>query len=151
MNIRIRNRIKRVVGLFALLSFLLITLSNIQGMVLCFEKDGRVVLEPAIGGICSDSFEDAQRGQQIADSSKTLAWQGLNCKRCFDLPVSIESADHQKSEMAAFQGPIQMPFLVEALPVPVGYLATATENLLPQPPPLRPARHRFLSTVVLLI
>jgi hypothetical protein len=150
MNTQIRNRIKRVVGLFALLSFLLITLSNFQGMVLCFENDGRVTLESAIGGICSDSFESAQQVQQVA-ASKTPTWQGLNCKRCFDLPISMESADHQNPEMKVFQGPVQMPLIAEAPPIPVGYLATVTENLLPQPPPLRPAIHRFLNTVVLLI
>jgi len=150
MNTRIGNRIKRVVGLFALLSFLLITLANTQGMVLCFEKDGHVALETSIGGICSDSFEAVQHEQQ-AIASKTLTWQGLNCKRCFDMPISIESAEHQKSEMKAFQGPMETPLIAEVSPISVGYLAIATENQMPQPPPLRPVIHRFLNTVILLI
>lgn len=135
------------VGLFA---YLLISLANLPGMVLCFEKDGHVALETATNGVCSDSFEDVQREQQVAATKKPVLY-GLNCKRCFDMPISIESAEHQKSEFKAFQGPMEIPLIAEMPPILVGYLATATESQMPHPPPLRPVIHRFLNTVILLI
>ncbi|MBY0451194.1 MAG: hypothetical protein K2X01_11280 [Cyanobacteria bacterium] len=150
MTTWIRNRVQRMVGLFALLAFLLINFGNAQGMVLCFEPDGRVTLEASIGGVCSDSFQAEQHSYQKIASKKTTL-HGLNCKHCVDIPISIETGEPHGSDIQAFQGPAQIPVIAQAPPVIVGYLATVTENILPHPPPVKPTIHTFLSTIVLLI
>lgn len=148
---KLLGQAKRFIAWMGLVALLLLGVSSFDGMVLCIESDGRVSLENAIGGICNDSFQDIQRIQSQAVSSKEAQLQAAHCKRCVDLPISIDSAEHQDQKLQTHQGPVQMPLMAETPSIPIGYLATATENQMPQPPPLRPAIHRFLNTVVLLI
>lgn len=128
-----------------LLAFLLLGLGSLNGMVLCFEPDGRVSIESAVGGACSDSVQEFQK------SSDKPTIQATHCKSCVDIPLSIESAEQKKQQLQSFQVPVQMPMLAEVPSVSIGYLTTATEVQMPQPPPLRPVIHEFLNTVILLI
>lgn len=118
-------------------------------MVLCFENDGHIALETSINGICSDSFQRPQT--QLALTFQNDSLQGLYCKRCVDVPVSIDNPEHLSSNDQVFQAPIDMPVMMASEPISLTYLDTATEGLLPNPPPFQPSIHRFLNTVVLLI
>jgi hypothetical protein len=133
-----------------LIVFLAMGFTSLQGMVLCFEPDGRVSLESAIGGLCSDSFEKEQQVQKASSPDKERL-QAAHCQRCVDVPISFASSENEPQKLQISQYSVDMQMVTEAPAISVGYLATATQQQLPNPPPLRPALHRFLSTVVLLI
>lgn len=133
------------------MALLVMGFANLQGMVLCFEPDGRVSLENAVGGICSDSFRAATSLQSSVASSKEVSLKVLHCKKCVDVPISMESTEQQDQKIQPYQGPVQMPMLAGVPSAPIGYLATITKPQMSQPPPLRPAIHRLLGTIILLI
>ena len=149
--LKLKAKAKQLIAWIGLMALLLMGFANLQGMVLCFEPDGRVSLENAVGGICSDSFQAVTHLQSPVASSGEASLQGLHCKKCVDVPISIESTEHQDQQIQTDQGPVQMPMIAETASISIGYLATATEHQMPQPPPLRPAIHRFLGTIILLI
>lgn len=103
-----------------------------------------MALESAQDGVCSDWYAIAKAAE------KTPSLQGGHCKRCVDLPVIITKVSPDNS-VPAFQTSIQVPVIAAPPPLLIGYLATATENQLSQPPPTPPPVHTFLRTVVLLI
>jgi hypothetical protein len=132
-----------------LLTFLLMGFANLQGMVLCFEPDGSITLENAIGGACSDAFQGHQSFQ--VKVSEKVGLQTAHCKRCVDIPIGLEAKEHEEQGLRAFQSSVDIPLPAQSPAIQAGYLATATRQQLPQPPPLPPALHRFLGTIVLLI
>lgn len=125
-------------------------LANLQGVVLCIEPDGQVSFESSIGGLCSEALQEASQVHDSAFQGKEVL-QASHCRSCIDVPLSLISDKHQTQTLQDFQGSVDIPMLAEAPTINVGYLATATQQQLPQPPPLRPAIHRFLSTIILLI
>jgi hypothetical protein len=141
---RIAGRLQHWIVWIGLLAYLVISLCNAPGMVLCYEKDGRVTLETAINGVCRDSWE----AQSPYTKQSILS---LSCKRCTDVPVSIGSSESHAPKLQAYDGPHQDTAILEAPELATGYLATIPETLFPQPPPRAPARHRFLKTVVLVV
>lgn len=72
------------------LAWLLICLcfgeSLLPDMVLCVEADGRVMIEPAIGGKCSDLVQVAPTGELVSPSTY--------CELCLDFPLA-NSVTHQ--------------------------------------------------------
>lgn len=133
----------------SLLALLVLGISNFQGTVLCFESDGQVSLESAIGGLCSASFQETQTIQKSPSGKAIL--QTTHCKHCVDVSFSIIGGKHQEQGLRVFHGSVDIPMPNEVVILNEGYLATATQQQLSQPPPLRLAVHRFLSTIVLLI
>lgn len=126
-----------------LVAYLVIGLSVTPDMVLCLENDGHISLETSINGVCRDSFglEETQ--------AETIS-PTLSCNHCVDIPLHIESALPTPIQQTPFVF-LQDTNIPEATNFAVGYLATATETILPKPPPVQPAIHRLLNTVVLLI
>lgn len=133
----------------ALFTFLVLGLGSLNGLVICFEPDGRISLESGIAGVCSDSLAMAQ-DQQV--SAEELSIDAAHCKRCVDIPITLESTQPHGSDIQTFSNPVSIPMVAMAPSQVVGYLSTLTESRMPQPPPpLKPSIHRFLNTVILLI
>ena len=140
---------KHVLIWIGLCAYLVLSLFNLQDVVLCFEKTGEVSLEIAINGICCDSFQMTEKtGSQATVNTKLMA---AKCQQCVDVPVNLHGAKHLQHGSPVFQSSLDVTPLAASVPVTIGYLSRVTEESLPQPPPEKPAVHLFLSTVVLLI
>ena len=92
------------------LAWLLICLcfgeSLLPDMVLCVEADGRVMLEPAAGGKCSDLVQGIAAGEDLGEWVSAPAY----CERCLDLPLTSE-ASYQLPR------PVQTRVPLQAVPV----------------------------------
>lgn len=130
-----------------IIAYLVLSIGGFQEMVLCHEKDGTVSLELAVNGVCSDALE----GLQASASQPITSFIEIDCKQCFDQPLSMLGLAPSDS-INPTPTYIMQDIVTPALPIfAVGHLITATSQLLPQPPPRMPEIHRFLSPVILLI
>jgi hypothetical protein len=129
------------------MAFLLLGFVHFQGMVFCFESDGKVSLETAIGGICSDSFQNVSVLKQSGETNLKVA----HCKQCKDMPISIEANEHQNKPFQLYQSLSHILVLTGASEFSIGYLAKVSAQQMPQPPPNRSSIHKILSTVKLII
>ncbi len=146
-----RSRFQRLVSLFCLTLYLAASLSPAKGFVLCFEPDGRVVLEPSsIAGLCagcpeSDSTDDGR------ERPASLASQDVPCP-CIDVsPFASEEISKPRASRSDSE-PARL--FASALPVPIGLPRIAN----PQAPFLRTSHTSpssralpLIRTVVLLI
>lgn len=145
------SQIKHFLALSALCTYLFLIVGQIQGLVLCFERNGHVALETSVNGICSDEWAQ-ERAHRFQTSPTSLSFQmGRACKRCVDVPLSIQGAINGQSKVQASLFSADLPAVNGPPDVLIGYLALATQQLLPHPPPLPQPIHRYLSTIVLLI
>ena len=142
------NPIRWLTVLFSLL-YLWSGVIGQGGWVVCFESDGQVALEQALSydsPVCSDKYD-----------TKTTPQPGVSaaCKRCVDVPLGHLSISQVSSHQFIHPSNTDhqnIPIILEQTKVPVGYLAFATTNLLPKPPPVLGKQHLvFLQTIRLII
>ena len=134
-----------MIGL-VLTAYLIIGGLNVPGLVLCFETDGRISLETAIEGVCSDSLAEKNVAAIEAVSDEP-------CNRCTDISVGLNIVEPQPhANLQELQGQSQEIVALAPLLVPVPNLAMLTMGVSPQPPPSphRPI-HQILGSIVLLI
>lgn len=129
-----------------LVVYLFLSFGGFNELVFCHDTDGQVNFEKAINGICSDAWESRQLSH-LKEGTKTITQQG-----CVDEPVraSITRLTNDFSLKADIS---QEAVLQHSEPF-FGYgnrLSITTSGLLPKPPPVPPAIHRFLEPVVLII
>lgn len=144
---KLRTKVKSLMVWIGLLTYLTLGFCNSPGMVLCFGKDGHVAIESAQG--CADQILEHRDGASVAQAHADHLT--VNCECCVDVPICIQSGELHNTAVQLVYEPIHIPVATQALPTDIGYLAVATQEVLPHPPPLRPPIHQHLSTVVLLI
>jgi hypothetical protein len=117
--------------------------------VMCFESDGYVALEQAAFGIipaCSDKG-DVQQPSKAGISAAS--------NQCVDVPVEFTAISQANGHHLASLFDIDAQDTLALLaynPMEVGYLDTATVNLLSKPPPSIEKRQlAFLQTIRLII
>ncbi len=100
-------------ALFGLLTYLLVGLGGVDGMVLCIEEDGHLAVEALHGSPCSSPFAPTLKNN--------------HCSPCVDILISSHGADNiavntQRSfDAADAQVNLAEPFILSAFDKSISY------------------------------
>lgn len=141
------GKAKCLIAWLGLMAFLVLNLVTSHSFVLCFEPDGRVFLESAVGNVCGEAFQEMNALHQ----STLASVKADHCQKCTDIPLTLKALIQPEQAPKTAFNLYQAPLLAEVPSSLIRYSAGITYQQVPHPPPLGPSIHRFLSTTVLLI
>lgn len=116
-------------------------------MVLCVKADGRLAVEPAVGGRCSDLVQAVHAGEDWGAFISIPTY----CELCLDLPLASGTA-YQLPPPVQTQVPLlAVPMMiVHPLLQPLAVASLRTDPLAPPLPVLSAARIALRSTILLI-
>lgn len=112
------QRIKSIVSLVAMMTFLFASHGQTGAMVLCLEMDGKVVLEAAVGGNCVSETDPHVANPRDSESLCTAQHDQEHCERCIDIPIALVDFDECHTFVKVKKTKLKVPF-AETIPITV--------------------------------
>ncbi len=118
-----------------------------QGLVLCFERDGRVQLEMAYRGVCAET-STSRVSSSLSSTMILQVENGAHCDTCVDVPVISAAGKDQRLVIPA--SPVHVQPAVNEVAADI-LPATAYTLTIYQPSALPSPQSEILRATVLLI